>query len=239
MAKKIMENDGQVYVQKKLDGCLKNTLIAIIAIIAFAGIFNALGGNKEKNVPKNIQQTVVITSTSETKIKLKKEDISSSSELQSEANIPKEFKNALNKAEIYAKRMNLSKKSVYKQLTSDYGEKFSVEAAQYAIDNLQNVDWKKNALNKAESYSSTLYLSKKGIYKQLTSEHAEKFTAEEAQYAIDNLKADYNQNALENAKTYQATMHLSVDSIRDHLTSENGEQFTPEEAEYAIQHLED
>ena len=45
----------------------------------------------------------------------------------------------------------------------------------------------KNALKQAESYSSNLHMSKKGIYEQLKSEHGEKFTAEEAKYAIDNL----------------------------------------------------
>lgn len=45
----------------------------------------------------------------------------------------------------------------------------------------------KNALKKAESYSSTMHMSKSGIYKQLTSEYGEGFTAEEAQYAIDHL----------------------------------------------------
>ncbi|HEY8389467.1 MAG TPA: Ltp family lipoprotein, partial [Clostridia bacterium] len=31
-------------------------------------------------------------------------------------------------------------------------------------------------------------MSNQAIYEQLTSEHGEKFTPEEAQYAIDNLK---------------------------------------------------
>ena len=39
-----------------------------------------------------------------------------------------------------------------------------------------------------ESYSKTMNMSKAGVYDQLTSEHGEKFTAEEAQYAIDNLE---------------------------------------------------
>lgn len=45
----------------------------------------------------------------------------------------------------------------------------------------------KNALKKAESYSSMQHMSKQRLYKQLTSEHGEQFTAEEAQYAIDHL----------------------------------------------------
>lgn len=82
-----------------------------------------------------------------------------------------------------------------------------------------------------------MYMSKQGIYDQLTSEYGEQFTAEEAQYAVDNLQTDYNRNALEKAKSYQENMDMSPEDIRDQLTSEYGEQFTPEEADYAIQNL--
>ncbi len=97
----------------------------------------------------------------------------------------------------------------------------------------------KNALKKAESYSSTMHMSKSGIYKQLTSEYGEGFTAEAAQYAIDNIQADWNANALAKAKSYQSTMHMSKQNIYKQLTSEYGEGFTAEEAQYAIDHLDD
>ena len=97
----------------------------------------------------------------------------------------------------------------------------------------------KNALKKAESYSSTLHMSKKGIYKQLISEYGEGFTKEEAQYAIDNMKADWNANALAKAKSYQDTMSMSKSAIYKQLISDYGEGFTKEEAQYAIDHLDD
>ena len=80
-------------------------------------------------------------------------------------------------------------------------------------------------------------MSKAGLYDQLTSENGEKFTAEEAQYAVDNINADWNENALETAKDYRDNMDMSPEAIRDQLTSEYGEQFTAEEADYAIQNL--
>lgn len=95
----------------------------------------------------------------------------------------------------------------------------------------------KSALKKAESYSNTMHMSKQGIYNQLTSENGEKFSAEAAQYAIDNVKADWNANALAKAKSYQETMNMSPSAIRDQLTSEYGEKFTAEEADYAIANL--
>ena len=96
----------------------------------------------------------------------------------------------------------------------------------------------KSALSKAKSYSDVMYMSKQGIYDQLTSEYGEKFSAEAGQYAVDNLEADYKANALEKAKDYQSTMDMSPEAIRDQLVSEHGEKFTQEEADYAVSNLQ-
>ena len=95
----------------------------------------------------------------------------------------------------------------------------------------------KSALKQAETYSEMMHMSKAGIYDQLTSEYGGQFTAEAAQYAIDNVKADWKKNALESAKSYQETMSMSPSAIYDQLVSEYGEQFTAEEAQYAIDNL--
>lgn len=95
----------------------------------------------------------------------------------------------------------------------------------------------KSALNKAKTYSDNMHMSKAGLYDQLTSEYGEKFTAEAAQYAVDNVSADWNANALAKAKDYQEQMDMSPSAIHDQLTSEYGEKFTAEEADYAIANL--
>lgn len=95
----------------------------------------------------------------------------------------------------------------------------------------------KNALAKAEGYSSRMHMSKAAIYDQLTSSYGEGFPPEAAQYAVDHLVADYKANALEKAKSYQTNMHMSRSAIYDQLTSSYGEQFTAEEAQYAVDNL--
>lgn len=95
----------------------------------------------------------------------------------------------------------------------------------------------KNALAKAESYSSMMHMSKAAIYDQLTSSYGEGFPAESAQYAVDHLVADYMANALEKAKDYQTSMNMSRSAIYEQLTSSYGEKFTAEEAQYAVDHL--
>lgn len=96
----------------------------------------------------------------------------------------------------------------------------------------------KNALYKAQTYASTMHMSKRGVYDQLTSEYGEGFPASAAQYAVDNVQADWNANALYKARSYQSTMHMSRSRIYEQLTSEYGEQFTVDEARYAIDHLD-
>lgn len=95
----------------------------------------------------------------------------------------------------------------------------------------------RNALAKAQMYSDKMYMSKAGLYEQLTSQYGEQFTAEAADYALANVKADYRRNALEKGKFYQRTMHMSKSSVYEQLTSSAGEKFTPEEAQYAVDNL--
>jgi hypothetical protein len=97
----------------------------------------------------------------------------------------------------------------------------------------------KSALSQANTYSSTMHMSKQGLYDQLVSEYGGKFTPEAAQYAIENVKADWNANAVAQGKTYQNDMHLSPAAVRDQLVSQYGGKFTEAEADYAIQHLND
>ncbi|GGH16721.1 Ltp family lipoprotein [Paenibacillus segetis] len=96
----------------------------------------------------------------------------------------------------------------------------------------------KAALKKAELYAQTMYMSKAGIYDQLTSEYGENFPPAAAQYAIDNIESDWKENALKKAQQYAETMSMSDSAIYDQLISEYGEKFTKKEAQYAIDNLE-
>lgn len=106
-----------------------------------------------------------------------------------QAKVSKEFENALKKAESYADIMSMSKKGIYEQLTSEYGEGFPAEAAQYAIDNIE-WDFKENAYIKAKNYQEIMSMSINNIKEQLISEYGEQFTEEEAQYAVDKLSKE-------------------------------------------------
>ncbi|MEG1562036.1 MAG: Ltp family lipoprotein [Raoultibacter sp.] len=107
-------------------------------------------------------------------------------EKQAEPAVPAEHKSALNKAKSYSDTMHMSKVGLYDQLVSEYGEKFSPEAAQYAVDTLVT-DYNANALAKAKVYQTEMNMSPAAIEGQLISEYGDKFTPEEAAYAVANL----------------------------------------------------
>ena len=89
---------------------------------------------------------------------------------------------ALKRAQGY-NGIHLSKKRIYEMLIY---EGFNSDTAQYAINHLQ-ADYKANALAKARQYRKYSKLSKTKIYDWLTSPSIDKFTKEEANYAIQHL----------------------------------------------------
>ena len=93
------------------------------------------------------------------------------------------------------------------------------------------------ALGKAKSYNSLFHMSKKRMYRQLTSDF-DKFSNDAAQYAVDHLEADYKYNALFNAKNYRKLFNMSKSRLINQLTSFI-DGFTEEEANYAVDHLDD
>lgn len=101
-------------------------------------------------------------------------------------NISREHVAALAAAQNYVDMMPFSKAGLYDQLTSDAGNSFPPEAAQYAIDNVE-ADFKEEAVEAANSYNETFPMSDQELLQQLTSEAGSKFTQEEAQYALQHM----------------------------------------------------
>ena len=211
-------------------------LIALVVIIIG-------GSNSSNNTTKNNETSSKSTSneisskTTSNKVAVTVIDFStmSQNEIQTwcdnnkiKCNITEEYSDTVEEGEFVSQ-------SVKANGTVFQGDKITIV---YSLGK-EPTNEQKNALKKAESYSKTMHMSKKGIYDQLTSSYGEGFTAEAAQYAIDNLQVDYNKNALEKAKTYQSSMHMSKQKIYEQLTSSYGEGFTKKEAQYAIDHLDD
>ena len=180
--------------KKKVKGVLISTivvfvlglasLIGAIATTASYGDDNTSDSQSSTQASKDNSSSNENTSDEEQSIE---DDSSNAKNSHSSSDeVSGEKKSALSKAETYSKTMHMSKAGIKDQLTSEYGDQFPEEAAQYAIDNLE-VDYKDNALEKAKTYANDMDMSNDGIYDQLTSSYGEKFAQEQAQYAVDNL----------------------------------------------------
>lgn len=84
----------------------------------------------------------------------------------------------------------------------------------------------KNAVRKANSYLSMTGFSRSGLIKQL---EFEKFSTEDATYAVDKISPDWNEQAAKKAKSYQDLSGFSRDGLIKQLEFEG---FTTEQAAY-------
>lgn len=100
----------------------------IIAIVLIAIIGGSQGNNsiQTSTQPENTNNEIVVSTA-----------VSNNGKEEEDTSVPKEYRNALEKAKSYSDMMHMSKQGIYDQLISEYGEKFTAEEAQYAIDNLQ------------------------------------------------------------------------------------------------------
>ncbi|MDO4686609.1 MAG: Ltp family lipoprotein [Corynebacterium sp.] len=159
-------------------------LIGLIALLLVGGI--AVFGaayyliNEQKS---STTSTTSLAPTNLTPVPITPPNAIDSTVKPGEKNNDKEA--ALESAKVLAE-LDYSKQGMFEALINPNIENYTEEAAQYAIDNL-NEDWKQNALEKAKIYVEHLGLEKEEIYEQLTSEYGDKFTPEEARYAVDNL----------------------------------------------------
>lgn len=113
--------------------------------------------------------------------------VEESSSSTAEQKVPAEYQAAYNKAKIYANAMSMSKRKIYDQLISSYGEKFAKKPALWAVQHLTDVNWNANALQKAKDYQDQQSMSSSAIYNQLTSFYGERFTPAQAKYAVSHL----------------------------------------------------
>ena len=152
--------------------------------------------------------------------------------------------NAFGSAVSYLDFMGFSRDGLIDQLTSEYGDGYTQEQAETAIEALEEyglVDWNEQAVRSAQSYLDYSGFSRAGLIDQLSSEYGGQFTEEEATYAVDYLEenglVDWNEQAVRCAESYLEFSTFSRQEMIDQLSSEYGEQFTEEQAIYACDQI--
>lgn len=95
-----------------------------------------------------------------------------------------------------------------------------------------------NAVKTALNYVDLMAFSKEGLIEQISSEYADGFPREDAEFAVSYLEknklVDWNVEAAQCAQNYLDIMSFSRDGLYQQMTSESGDKFTKEQAEYAL-----
>jgi hypothetical protein len=166
----------------------KHPILSVIGVLFIVGFLINLGKTPTPTdtTPIVKQENTAGVTTIPTGITTPTDPQPTTTSTNGQPTVPTEYKSALYQAAQYSDIMHMSKRGVYAQLVSEYGGKFSPEAAQYAIDYML-ADWNANALVTAKTYQDVMKMSPASIHDQLVSEYGGKFTQAEADYAIQHL----------------------------------------------------
>lgn len=96
--------------------------------------------------------------------------------------------NAVRSAEQYLSMTGFSRAGLIGQLSSDYGDGYSVADATIAVDSL-TVDWNEQAARSAQQYLGMSGFSCKGLIGQLSSDHGDRYTKSQATYGAQQAGA--------------------------------------------------
>ena len=90
-------------------------------------------------------------------------------------------KNAVRSANNYLSMSGFSRDGLINQLSSSYGDGYSVVDARVAVDSL-SVNWNEQAVRSAQQYLSMMGFSCNGLINQLSSDAGDKYTVDQATY---------------------------------------------------------
>ena len=90
-------------------------------------------------------------------------------------------RNAVRSANAYLRISGFSRQGLIDQLSSDFGDGYSVGDATVAVNSL-SVDWNRQAARSADLYLSMAGFSCQGLIEQLSSDFGDKYTMEQATY---------------------------------------------------------
>lgn len=97
-------------------------------------------------------------------------------------------KNAVRSANSYLDMTGFSRDGLIGQLSSPFGDGYSVGDATAAVDSL-SVDWKSQAVRSAQQYLSMMGFSCSGLIDQLSSDAGDKYSVGQATYGAQQAGA--------------------------------------------------
>ena len=101
-----------------------------------------------------------------------------------------EQKNAFEAGYSYIDLMSFSKQGLIEQLSSEYGDNYPQDVAEFAVQALEDndmVDWDVECEEAAQDYLDNMSFSKQELIEQLSSEYGDQFTVEQAERAVEKV----------------------------------------------------
>jgi hypothetical protein len=97
-------------------------------------------------------------------------------------------KNAVRSAKQYLSVQGFSRNGIINQLSSEYGDGYSVKDATAAVGSLK-INWNKQAARSAQNYLKLMGFSCKGLINQLSSSAGDGYTTKQATYGAKQTDA--------------------------------------------------
>lgn len=202
-----VENKSQ-NKEKKIIKILAGSLAAV-SVIAIISIAVALTGNK------SVQPAVVPTTQH-----INDYDKTSKIESFTYKEVPTEKETM---AESKTETKPQSKQESKSESKAEHKSESKVEEQDNNLSTSQ-----KNALRSAKEYLDAMSFSYQGLVEQL---EYEKYSHDDAVYAVDNCGADWNEQAAKSAKSYLSSSAFSESGLIEQLEYEN---FTHDQAVYGV-----
>lgn len=165
----------------------KTWIKVVIGLAGFLFLLSMCSSDPDKkgegeNEPKQITSSEVTKdTTTEDQKNITEDKDTTVEEVAVENRLTTQQKNAVRSAENYISIMGFSRKGLINQLSSDYGDGYSVKDATIAVDSM-NIDYNEQAAKSAKNYLNTMGFSCKGLIDQLSSDAGDQYTQEQASY---------------------------------------------------------
>jgi hypothetical protein len=168
---------------KKKRHILRNTMLAIGGLFALLIVAAVLTPGQPAKAPTTVTAPSVAPTPAAPRQAPSSVPTTSEPTTEAPPAMTASQEQAVGAAENYLSISGFSRKGLIKQLSSEYGEGFSVKDATFAVDYLK-VDWNEQAAKKAKEYLSLQHFSRSGLIKQLESAYGEQFTHAQAVYGV-------------------------------------------------------
>ena len=169
--------------------------IALAAVFVIGGISQAMGGGDDaKPVADTPAASAPVEEKSEPKAEEPVEEAPETTQAPAPKPKPAPAKPTMTSrpgggpeaAESYLDSGHFSKKGLFDQLTSEYGEGFAKKDATFAVNHVK-ANYNAEAREAAESYLDSGHFSHNSLMDQLTSEYGEQFTKAQAAQAVKSV----------------------------------------------------